>query len=71
MLAIEDEEAHQAHFVGRDQVAGGARALDRYLRSFGEIRRIQDYLVARAERAWACRSSTPATPRSRCGRCST
>jgi 2-phosphoglycerate kinase len=51
LLAIEDEEAHQAHFVGRDQVAGGARALDRYLRRFGDIRRIQDYLVARAERA--------------------
>ena len=50
MLAIEDEEAHQSHFVGRDQVAGGARALERYLRNFGEIRRIQDYLVARAER---------------------
>jgi 2-phosphoglycerate kinase len=50
LLAIEDEEAHQSHFVGRDQVAGGARALDRYLRNFGEIRRIQDYLLARAER---------------------
>jgi 2-phosphoglycerate kinase len=50
MLAIEDEEAHQSHFVGRDQVAGGARALERYLRNFGEIRRIQDYRVARAER---------------------
>jgi 2-phosphoglycerate kinase len=50
MLAIADEEAHQSHFVGRDQLAGGARALDRYLRRFGEIRRIQDYLVARAER---------------------
>src|SRR4029079_13053472 len=50
MLAIEDEEAHQSHFVGRDQVAGGARALERYLRNFGEIRRIQDYLLPRAER---------------------
>jgi 2-phosphoglycerate kinase len=50
LLAIEDEEAHQSHFVGRDQVVGGARALDRYLRNFGEIRRIQDYLLARAER---------------------
>jgi 2-phosphoglycerate kinase len=50
MLAIEDEEAHQAHFVGRDQVGGGARALDRYLRRFGEIRRIQDYLLVRADR---------------------
>ena len=50
MLAIEDEEAHQSHFVARDRIAGGARALDRYLKRFGDIRRIQDYLVARAER---------------------
>ncbi|HET7429598.1 MAG TPA: hypothetical protein VFJ66_09085 [Gaiellales bacterium] len=50
LLAIEDEEAHQSHFVARDSTSGGARALDRYLRNFGEIRRIQDYLVARAER---------------------
>ena len=50
MLAIEDDEAHQSHFVARDLIAGGARALDRYLKRFGDIRRIQDYLVARAER---------------------
>jgi 2-phosphoglycerate kinase len=50
LLAIEDEEAHQSHFVARDSSSGGARALDRYFRHFGEIRRIQDYLVARAER---------------------
>jgi 2-phosphoglycerate kinase len=50
LLAIEDEEAHQSHFVARDSHSGGARALDRYLRHFGEIRRIQDYLMARAER---------------------
>jgi 2-phosphoglycerate kinase len=36
--------------VARDFHSGGARALDRYLRHFGEIRRIQDYLMARAER---------------------
>jgi 2-phosphoglycerate kinase len=50
MLAIEDEEAHQAHVVARDRNAGGARALDRDLKRFGDIRRNQDYLVARAER---------------------
>jgi 2-phosphoglycerate kinase len=50
MLMIEDEEAHQSHFVARDATAGEARALPRYLRRFGEIRRVQDYLVARAER---------------------
>jgi len=50
LLTIQDEEAHQAHFVARDFRSGGVRPLDRYLRSFGEIRRIQDYLVGRAER---------------------
>jgi 2-phosphoglycerate kinase len=50
MLAIEDEEAHQAHFVARDSASGGARALERYLQHFGEIRRIQDYLLGRAQR---------------------
>ena len=54
MLAIEDEEAHQSHFVARDRIAGGARALDRYLRAFGEIRRIQDYLVAPRGAASEC-----------------
>jgi 2-phosphoglycerate kinase len=50
MVSIEDEEAHQAHFVARDDASLGGRAGDRYLRRFGEIRRIQDYLLARAER---------------------
>src|SRR6476660_2607087 len=50
LLTIQDEEAHQAHFLARDFSSGGVRPLDRYLRGFGEIRRIQDYLVGRAER---------------------
>jgi 2-phosphoglycerate kinase len=50
MLAIEDEESHRAHFFSRDAAGGGLRAMDRYLRRFGEIRRIQDYLLARAEK---------------------
>jgi 2-phosphoglycerate kinase len=49
MVAIEDEEAHQAHFVARDLSSDG-RSGDRYLRRFGEIRRIQDYLLGRADR---------------------
>ena len=51
MLAIHDEELHQAHFFTRNFETGGLRSMDRYLRRFGEIRRIQDYLLARAERA--------------------
>jgi 2-phosphoglycerate kinase len=50
MLMISDEDAHQAHFLLRDVDSGGSRAMERYLRGFGEIRRIQDYLVAQAER---------------------
>ncbi|MGN6378487.1 MAG: ATP cone domain-containing protein [Gaiellales bacterium] len=50
MLVIGDEDAHQAHFMLRDYESSGSRAMERYLRRFGEIRRIQDYLVAQAER---------------------
>jgi 2-phosphoglycerate kinase len=50
VLAVADEEAHQAHFFTRDAATGGVRGMERYLRRFGEIRRIQDYLVTRAER---------------------
>jgi 2-phosphoglycerate kinase len=49
MLHIADEDAHQAHFYTRDRGTGGTRPMDRYLRNFGEIRRIQEYLVGRAE----------------------
>jgi 2-phosphoglycerate kinase len=50
MLAISDEDSHQAHFFSRGLDSGGTRSFDRYLRRFGEIRRIQEYLVARAEK---------------------
>jgi 2-phosphoglycerate kinase len=50
MLAITDDDAHQAHFLLRDVESGGGRGMERYLKRFGEIRRIQDYLVAQAER---------------------
>jgi 2-phosphoglycerate kinase len=51
VLAIEDEAEHRSHFEFRDIASDGARALDKYLRGFPEIRRIQDDIVARAERA--------------------
>ena len=50
MLAIMSEEAHQSHFLMRDLESSGRRVMERYLRRFGEIRRIQDYLVGQAER---------------------
>jgi 2-phosphoglycerate kinase len=45
VLAVQDEELHRAHFSMR----GGDRPADRYLRRFDQIRKLQDYLVARAE----------------------
>jgi 2-phosphoglycerate kinase len=51
VLAIEDVEAHASHFWIRDTASDGARAFERYLDSIGDIRRIQDYIVARAEKA--------------------
>jgi 2-phosphoglycerate kinase len=50
LLALEDEDAHRSHFLSRGDDSGGLRATERYLRRLGEIRRIQDYLVGRAER---------------------
>jgi 2-phosphoglycerate kinase len=51
VLAIEDEAEHRSHFVVRDVASDGVRSADKYIRGFPEIRRIQDAIVARAERA--------------------
>jgi 2-phosphoglycerate kinase len=51
LLAIEDENEHARHFWVRDAASEGLRPMDKYLRALPEIRRIQDYLVARAEAA--------------------
>lgn len=48
VLRISDETAHAQHFFTRD--AGGDRPMTKYLDRFGEIRRIQEYLVGRAGR---------------------
>jgi 2-phosphoglycerate kinase len=50
MLAIEDEEEHARHFWVRDAISEGVRPVDKYLEALGDIRRIHDYLVERAER---------------------
>ena len=49
MIAISDEEEHASHFYVRDADSQGLRPVDKYLEALPEIRRIQDYLVARAE----------------------
>jgi 2-phosphoglycerate kinase len=51
MLAIADQDEHARHFWIRDTSSQGLRPMQKYLRSLPEIRRIQDYLVERAEKA--------------------
>ena len=50
VLAIDDIESHEVHFYVRDATSDGVRPVARYLDHFTEIRRIQDALVARAQR---------------------
>jgi len=50
ILEIESEEAHRTHFHIRDLATGGLRAMDKYLSRLEEIRKVQSFLVSRAER---------------------
>ena len=49
VLAISDEREHERHFHARD--AGSDRPLSKYLAHFDDIRRLQELIVERAERA--------------------
>jgi len=49
VLAIENEDDHARHFWIRESASEGLRPMDKYLGALPEIRRIQDYLVERAE----------------------
>jgi 2-phosphoglycerate kinase len=51
VLHIESVEVHRTHFHVRDAATGGIRPMHRYLSRLDDIRRIQDDLVERAERA--------------------
>jgi len=48
VLTIEDEDEHARHFFSRN--AGSERPLASYLDHFAEIRRLQSFIVGRAER---------------------
>jgi 2-phosphoglycerate kinase len=48
VLEISDETAHAQHFFTRD--SGSNRPMTKYLDRFDEIRRLQRYIVSRAER---------------------
>jgi 2-phosphoglycerate kinase len=50
VVAIEDEEAHLAHFQIRDTASAGVRPLEKYVSHFADIRALQDYIVERARR---------------------
>jgi 2-phosphoglycerate kinase len=45
VLVVRDEESHRGHFAMR----GPERPADRYLSRFEQIRKLQDYLIERAE----------------------
>ena len=51
VLTIEDETAHAGHFWHRDIDSGGLRSVGKYLDGLPEIRRLQAFIVERAERA--------------------
>ncbi len=48
IVAVSDADLHRSHFLVREQETSGRRAIERYLRGFDEIRRIQDFILDRA-----------------------
>jgi 2-phosphoglycerate kinase len=50
VLRVEEAETHRGRFMIRDSATGGLRAMDKYLDQIGEIRRLQECIVERAER---------------------
>jgi 2-phosphoglycerate kinase len=50
VLAISDAEAHAGHFWIRDTDSEGARAHEKYLDAFDDIRLVQAYILGRARK---------------------
>ncbi len=48
LVVIDDEEEHASHFWVRDADSEGVRPVEKYLSALPQIRRIQDFLVAKA-----------------------
>jgi 2-phosphoglycerate kinase len=48
VLTVEDEETHRSHFLARAADGAGSRPLERYMRGFGNIRRVQKYIKSQA-----------------------
>jgi 2-phosphoglycerate kinase len=51
VLRVDSEELHRTHFHVRDATSGGVRPMDKYLARMSDIRRIQDYILLRAEKS--------------------
>jgi 2-phosphoglycerate kinase len=51
VLTIDDEEAHGSHFWVRDVSSDGVRPVHKYLDRLPDIRRVQELIVRRADRA--------------------
>jgi 2-phosphoglycerate kinase len=48
-VAVRDIDLHRSHFLVRERETAGRRVLARYLKGFAEIRRIQGFILDRAE----------------------
>ncbi|MBW3593045.1 MAG: hypothetical protein KY396_05080 [Actinobacteria bacterium] len=51
LVVVEDEDEHARHFYKRDADSDGLRPNEKYLSALPDIRRLQDYLTARARAA--------------------
>jgi 2-phosphoglycerate kinase len=51
VLRVDSEDVHRRHFHVRDATSGGVRPMDKYLARMRDIRRIQDYILLRAEKS--------------------
>lgn len=49
VVAVTDPALHRSHFLVREQETSGRRAIARYLKGFDEIRKIQDFILERAQ----------------------
>jgi 2-phosphoglycerate kinase len=50
VVAISDAERHRSHFYVREWETDGIRPLRRYIQGFAKIRKIQDYILAQADK---------------------
>jgi 2-phosphoglycerate kinase len=49
VVVVKEEALHRSHFLVREQQTSGRRMLARYLQGFADIRKIQDFILERAQ----------------------